>query len=113
MRNGPGSNSSMRGGHLQGIAWSVALDVEYYTNLTFTTLKYFCIYHKDHSFFSICNRAMSSLALSALFDYLCHGSTTIENILIFSESDVYRRQILTYTDGHIYHTSISAFSSLF
>ena len=41
------------------------------------------------------------------FEYLCHGSTTIITIQIISvrdrlytsESDVHRRQILTYKDG--------------
>ena len=49
---------------------------------------------------------MSHLALSALFEYLCYGSTPIANIffqcwdrLYMIESDVYRRQILTYKDG--------------
>ena len=46
---------------------------------------------------------MSSLALSDSFEYLCYGSTAIRNILVLqrgdrlksSESDVYRRQILS------------------
>ena len=50
---------------------------------------------------------MSQLALSAYFEYLCYRSTVNRNILFFqcedrlytSESDVYRRQILTYKDG--------------
>ena len=36
---------------------------------------------------------MSYSALFDSFEYLCYGSTAIRNIL--SESDVYRRQILT------------------
>ena len=47
------------------------------------------------------------LALSASFKYLCYGSTAIVNILFLSgwgrlytsESNVYRRQILTYKGG--------------
>ena len=49
---------------------------------------------------------MSWLALSDSFEYICYGSTVIRNILhrcgdrlYRSESDVYRRQILTYKDG--------------
>ena len=50
---------------------------------------------------------MSWLALSDSFKYLCYESTAIRNILLSqcrgrlytSESDVYRRQILTYKDG--------------
>ena len=50
---------------------------------------------------------MSWLALSASLKYLCYGSTAIRKILLFqredrlytSQSDVYRRQILTYKDG--------------
>ena len=51
---------------------------------------------------------MSLLALSDSFENLCYRSTVIINILILlargdrlytSESDVYRRQILTYKDG--------------
>ena len=50
---------------------------------------------------------MSQLALFDSFEYICHLSTTIMNIYFFqcgdrlytSESDVYRRQILTYKDG--------------
>ena len=43
---------------------------------------------------------MSLLALSASFEYLCYGSTTIINSFTFTvprslESDVCRRQILT------------------
>ena len=52
---------------------------------------------------------MSQSALSILFEYISYGATAIINILIFivrgagdrlytSESDVYRRQILTYKD---------------
>ena len=50
---------------------------------------------------------MAYLALSDSFEYLCGGSTAIINICILSvrgqlytsESDVCRRQILTYKDG--------------
>ena len=50
---------------------------------------------------------MLKLSLSDLFEYLCFGFTTIRNFLILSvrgrpytsESDVCRRQILTYEDG--------------
>ena len=48
---------------------------------------------------------MSQSALSASFEHLCYGSANIIHILILSvmgpssESDVYRRQILTYQDG--------------
>ena len=52
---------------------------------------------------------MSQLALSDLFEYLSYGYKTNGHILILSvwgpvrfhtsESDVYRRQILTYKDG--------------
>ena len=45
---------------------------------------------------------MSWLALTASFEYLCYGSTTIiivtltvQESTLDSESDVYRRQILT------------------
>ena len=61
--------------------------------------------------FKILIKCMSLLALSASFKYLCFESTAIINILIIlmwgggggrqytSESDVHRRQILTYKDG--------------
>ena len=44
------------------------------------------------------------VSFSGLFEYLYYGSTSIIGILIFSEpgpseSDVYRRQILTSKDG--------------
>ena len=38
---------------------------------------------------------MSQLAFSDLFEYLCYESTAIINIFYLTESDVYRRQILT------------------
>ena len=49
---------------------------------------------------------MCYLALSGSFEYLCYGSMAIINILLFqwedrlymSESDVYRRQLMTYKD---------------
>ena len=54
-------------------------------------------------FFNLKSSKMSSLALSDSFEYLCYGSTAIINLLILSvlgphlsESDVCRRQILTY-----------------
>ena len=49
---------------------------------------------------------MSRLALSDSFEYLCHWSMAIINILILSvlglptsECDIYRCQILTHKDG--------------
>ena len=50
---------------------------------------------------------MFKLTLSDLFEYLCYRSKTTMRILILpvrdrlytSESEVYRRQILTYKDG--------------
>ena len=50
---------------------------------------------------------MFQLAPSASFEYLCYMSTTSIKKILFqcgdrlytSESDVYRRQILTYKDG--------------
>ena len=48
---------------------------------------------------------MSESALAASFEYLCYGSTAIIDIVILSdplytsESDVYRRYILTYKNG--------------
>ena len=43
---------------------------------------------------------MSYSALSASFEYLCYGSTTIINILInYSGRIDFRCQILTYKDG--------------
>ena len=36
-----------------------------------------------------------SESLSESFEYLCYGSTASRNILILTESDVFRRQILT------------------
>ena len=53
--------------------------------------------------FNLKSAYMSLLALSALFEYLCYGSAAIKHISLFqcrdrfetSESDVYRRQILT------------------
>ena len=57
-------------------------------------------------FFNLKSSQMSYLALSASFEYLCYGSTAIRNSLLFqcgdrlytSESDVSRRQILTYKE---------------
>ena len=45
---------------------------------------------------------MSHLSISASFEYLCYGSTTVVTnnfTLTVRESDVYRRQTLTYKDG--------------
>ena len=66
-------------------------------SLTFITLKYFCINHGDQRVFSIWNHH------SASFEYLCYGATTVINIYFYSagidcltsNSDVYKRQILT------------------
>ena len=72
---------------------------------------YFCINHRDQrGFFNLKSSYMPYIALSASFEYLCYGSIYgIINILgIFlsargrhykSESNVYRRQILSYKDG--------------
>ena len=42
---------------------------------------------------------INELAFSASFEYLCHGSKAIRNMLFLSvrvRADVYRRQILMY-----------------
>ena len=58
--------------------------------------------------FNLKSSQMSYLALSTSFEYLCYGSTAIINTInLFqcwdrfykSESDIYRRQILTHKDG--------------
>ena len=48
-------------------------------------LNYFCINHGDQRFFFNLKSSYSSLlAVSASFEYLCYGSTTIINILLLS-----------------------------
>ena len=79
--------------------------------LNLPTLKYFCINHENKGCCPIWNRhkCLSQLFPFHLNTYYMlsgHGSTTVRNILILlvrgpslsSESDVYRRQILTYKD---------------
>ena len=71
--------------------------------LTLTTLNYFYKPWKPKGVFQFEIIIVSSF----WFEYICYRSTVIGNILIFlvrgrlytSESDVYRRQILTYKDG--------------
>ena len=73
-------------------------------------LKYVCINHGVQRFFFTLKSSWNVLALSASFEYLCYGSLSTANINVFnssnagmvfytSESDVYRRHILTYKDG--------------
>ena len=73
--------------------------------ITFTTLKYLCTNHGDQR---VLFQFEIILSRSSSFNHLCYGSTAILNIFILSESDVYRRHILTYKqvrvqpciDGH-------------
>ena len=82
--------------------WQIAPLFLYTINhLNPTALKYFCINQGDQMAFSnLTSPYMSSLALSALFEYLCYGSTTIIICFIFFQygdrlyvAGVYRRQI--------------------
>ena len=51
--------------------------------LTLTAPEYACINHIDQrDFFNLKSSQTSSLALSALFEYLCYGSIAIINVLI-------------------------------
>ena len=44
---------------------------------------------------------MFELIIFALFEYICHGSTAITNILILPSID-FRRQNMTSTDGRFW-----------
>ena len=76
--------------------------------LTLRVLKYFLYKQREQLFslFEIIRNALV-LALFDSFEYLIYGATVIINIVLFqcgdrlctSESDVYRRQILTYKVG--------------